>query len=120
MFLYLKVFVTIELNEKIVSSNPSGTLPVVITEEKPIPLSGDEVMAVLGEYNLPAVVSNRLVGKTFYTVHQVKETIQSEIEYLKQVTGSGSPFGLAESKTQPVSLEEINRRKDAVNKKYLS
>jgi predicted transcriptional regulator len=107
------------LNENIVSSNQQGTLPVKITEETPIPLSSDEVTAVLGEYRLPAVVSTRLVGKTFYTVHQVKESIQSEIEYLKQVTGSGSPFGLSESKPKPVSLEEINRRKDAVNKKYL-
>lgn len=92
-------------------------------ENEPVAVSLERVQELLAETRLPEPAKAKLVKLSFQTEDAVKEAVQSEIAYLKEITASGKPFAMGETaapKTQTVDMAEVERRKDAVNKKYLA
>jgi hypothetical protein len=54
--------------------------------------------------------------------YDLKTAVTSEINYIKAITGSGKvpPGSGGGAAVQEVGLEEVNKRKAAVNAKYLN
>lgn len=95
--------------------------PVVIHEEQPKVLAAEEVKKLLETSNLPEVSRARLGEATYQDANELTSAIAKEREYVKLLTGSGRPFGMAESAAQkPATLEEVEKAKDAVIQKYLN
>lgn len=86
----------------------------------PIALAEADVKAAIEK--LPAPVQKRLAGRQYADAAALKEAIESEIAYLKEVTSSGKPFQVeaAPASDAPARpLAEVNKTKDAINKKFL-
>ena len=96
----------------------------VIIKEQEVdeePLAAEVVKEVLAASNLPKPSLKRLSEGTYEDTEALEAAIAYEVSYIKELSGSGKPFGLSESDNEPkpVSVEELNTRKDEVNKKYL-
>jgi len=85
------------------------------------PLTDEQAKEVLAASNLPKPSLKRLSEATYKTNEDLEAAIAIEIQYVKELTGSGKPTGLAEGNNgpKPVDLGEVDKRKDEVNKKYL-
>ena len=97
------------------------TAPIEIRETEPV-LEQDKVKTMLLASRLPVQAQERLGETAYRDIEQLQAAIASEKEYIKSITGSGEPFGLSESETptpKPVDMSEIEKRKDAINKKHL-
>ncbi len=94
----------------------------VKTEEvKIVYLDEETVSTILGSATLPKVVKTRLSERDYLDQEAVEEAIKAERTYLREASGSGKVKDLGESKSvaQTKTLEEVNARRDAVNKKFL-
>ena len=85
---------------------------VAISEDEeptpPDPLSKESVTARLGETNLPKASKARL-SEVDYADEEVLETaVKAEIAYVKELTGSGQPFGMNSEppKQEPLTEDE--------------
>ena len=101
--------------------------PVTLQEEQkaappapaPVVLSEAEVNAALSKTRLPPIMQKALKATQYESADKLSEAIKAAVEELKESLGSGRPVAQPVTQSAPVALEEINKRKDAVNKKYL-
>jgi hypothetical protein len=120
------------------SSTPEAELPATISEDgtaepvaaavtetvtEPVQLERSVIAAELSKTNLPAASVTSLVLRDFSSLEELAQAISSEVERIKQVTGSGRPFALGESAaaktaTQPVTRALVEASVDAVNSRY--
>jgi hypothetical protein len=95
------------------------------TAPEPTRLSEVEVTSLLeAEKRLPAISRVRLAEGQYPTTEDVNKAILKELEYLKEVLGSGQPFALGASspaiQLTPAEREaKVAEALDRVNKKYL-
>jgi len=114
------------VTETVESDSPVADSVVIHESEpepEPIPLTPETVSAFLSATRLPTISRERLSRQVFYTESALAEAVEEEIEYIKEVAKSGEPFGLSENHAnskKAVDLAEVERLKDAVNRKYLS
>jgi hypothetical protein len=100
--------------------NAPAPEPVKITEAAPAVLAAAEAVKLLTEANLPEPARVRLEGMTWKDAKELQEAVAKEREYIKQLTGSGRPFGMAESAPKPENTAElVEKRKDEVISKYM-
>jgi hypothetical protein len=59
-------------------------------------LEGEQVQALLSETNLPAAAKTKVAGMEFRSEDEARTAIQAEIDYVKELTGSGDVFALGE------------------------
>jgi hypothetical protein len=99
-----------------------ATEDVTISEDTPAEarLSEADVAQILETSNLPDATIKLLTRATYADADELGAAIAEQHELLK-AAGSGRPFGDGKPTTarQPVSLEEIEERKDKVNQKFL-
>ena len=89
-------------------------------EEEVTAISGEIVESVLAATNLPDASKKRLSEGQYDTKDTLNTVIAAEIDYVKELIGSGKPKNLSESnEPKPVSAEEIGKLKDEVNLKHL-
>ncbi|MEZ4591835.1 MAG: hypothetical protein R3D55_11945 [Chloroflexota bacterium] len=88
---------------------------------KPTPLSEAAVGDILSETHLPEPSKARIREQQWLSEYDLKTAVTAEIGYIKAITGSGKvPAGSGgEAPVQEADLEEVNKRKDAVNAKFL-
>ena len=77
----------------------------------PEPLSDERVTERLGETNLPKASRKRL-SVEYADEESLEEAVKAEIEYVKQITGSGEPFGMdgGPQEQEPLTEEEQRER----------
>lgn len=118
---------TMETDAAVTPIEPETTQETEViqpSESLPVSLERAAVVELLNETNLPEISKNRLLTGRYESAEEVQEVIKAEIAYIKELTGSGKVTSLGAG-SQPVnsplsvSMEEINRRKDAVNQKYI-
>jgi len=112
---------TVAVAETVVTTQETApvTEPVVIKETQPQTLTTVEVEEILKSSNLPEHAKEQLTRMTWKTATELHEAIAKEREYIKELSGSGRPFGMAETAAiKVVAFEEVEKRKDAVIEKY--
>lgn len=96
--------------------------PVEIIESEENELSVERIKEILAETKLPKHAQTRLAftGR-FLTEDDVLELAEAELAYLKEITQAGKPFGMAkgEKVVETNKLEEAERRKDEIAKKFM-
>ena len=121
-------------NVEVLPDNVEAEVPAPVAEvaEQPAPapeptrLSEAEVTTLLeAEKRLPVASRVRLAESNYINGEAVKTAITAELAYLKEVTGSGEPFGLPPTqpapKATPAQIEErATEAIDRVNNKYLN
>lgn len=98
-------------------------IPIILREaqpELPAKLAVEKVNEILGKTRLPKPALARLQEQEWADEPTLIKAIESEIAYIKELTGSGKPFGMGEtaaSETTRMSesermkaLEDIDRR----------
>lgn len=87
----------------------------------PAPLSEAAVSDILNVAHLPEASKARIREQQWLSEYDLKTAVTAEINYIKAITGSGKvPAGSGgEAPVQEADLEEVNKRKDAVNAKFL-
>jgi len=69
--------------------------------EKEVPevtmLEGEQIQALLSETNLPAAAKTRVAESEYHSEDEVRTAIQAEVDYVKELTGSGEVFDQGES-----------------------
>ena len=86
----------------------------------PEPLSDEKMTERLGETNLPKMAKARLSEVEYADEDALDEAIKAEIAYVKELTGSGEPFGMSggpqvqEPLTEEEKRERFNKRMDEV------
>lgn len=90
-------------------------------EQKPEPtyLAKETVTELLEASKMPQRAQNKLAEADYLDEKAVKAAVKAEREYLQEITGAGKPVGMGKTEPKKVDLEEIERRKDDVNAKYL-
>ena len=85
----------------------------------PVVLSEAEVDEALNKTRLPPIVRKAIKATQYENADKLTEAIKAATDELKEALGSGRPVAQpATQEAAPVPLEELNKRKDAVNKKY--
>lgn len=89
--------------------------------DAPKVLEATEVNKMLEASSLPAVSRARLAERQFADGDAVQTAIQAEIDYLKEVTGSGKPVGGFSQRTPQQSqvLAEVSEAKDKIAENFL-
>jgi len=82
------------------------------------------VHAVLAKTHLPAASVLALAVGKWETAESLTEAITAEVKRLKEISGSGRPFGLGESAAAPVSKQPVSRAAieetmDKINSKFI-
>ena len=92
----------------------------VVETNEPVFLTETEIGDVIGGYRLPVVAKERLSGKKYQSIGELQEAIDSELQYIKELTGSGKPFaGQATRLTgKSASLKEVKELQTDVNKRW--
>ena len=121
-------------DEKIIGVTPTQVEPtpapvaevaVTPTPAVPVTLSEAEVSTLLeAEKRLPAASRVRLAESKYPDGEAVTAAIVKELAYLKELTGSGQPFGLGAAQPAPKPTRAETEAKvaealDRVNQKYL-
>ncbi|MBU0846846.1 hypothetical protein KKH23_06605, partial [Patescibacteria group bacterium] len=90
-------------------------------EPKPEPtyLAKETVAELLEASKMPKAAQAKLVEGNYLDEEAVKAAVKAERAYLQEITGAGKPIGMGKSEPPKVDLEEIERKKDNVNAKYL-
>jgi len=110
--------------EAVVEKQEKETEPVVIQEgtvediPEPTYLTESEVGDVLRE-SYHAAIAPRLEGQQFETVEAVHEAAQRELNFVKEITGSGKPVNFGSQPPRTLTLDEIAERQQRVNIKFL-
>ena len=90
-------------------------------ETPPEPLVDPErVQEIVGESNLPKASKARLSEGEYADEGSVKEAIKAEIAYIKEVTGSGKPFGQGAADAPPEHKPRTVEEADADFKRILA
>lgn len=96
-----------------------------IEEDTPAPtlLSREEIQAALKKTNLPSASILELAFGEYDSIDALNAVIGAEIKRIKEISGSGRPFGLGENAApdtanQPVSRQSINETMDAINSRF--
>jgi hypothetical protein len=81
-------------------------------------LEGEQIQALLSETNLPSAAKNRVAEKEYRSEDEAKTAIQAEVDYVKEITGSGAVFDQGPS-TPPdekavMSESEFNKRYNTI------
>jgi uncharacterized protein YdaT len=102
--------------------------PVVISEDGEEPteteakeLSEAEVKAILDESNLPEATKKRLIAGKYAGKDALKAAVKAEVEYLKEVTGSGKVSGLGAGEApdeKPMSETERLKKVNAAFERH--
>jgi hypothetical protein len=81
----------------------------------------DEVRQLVENSKLPETAQKRLMLAEYETEEAVQAAIQQELGYIKEITGSGQVFGMAENKPveHTMSMAEKEANMDKINKKYI-
>jgi hypothetical protein len=91
------------------------------TTEQETWLSEDAVASILAEAKLPDQAKARLAGMQYSDEGALKEAVQAEADYVKELTKAGQPVvpqsTIAQSK--PVTLAEREAAMSAVNQRWL-
>lgn len=105
-----------KLEEAVLKEGGSSDAPAT-----PTPLSEAAVSDILSAAHLPEASKARIREQQWLNEYELKTAVTAEIDYIKAITGSGKvPAGSGgEAPVQEVGLEEVNKRKDAVNAKFL-
>jgi hypothetical protein len=84
-------------------------------------LEREEVIQHLREAKLSGPAIELLTKIDYPSMEELDDVINSFKQALKESTGSGKPFGNSQkpSSEKTVSVEEIEKRKDEINKKWL-
>ena len=109
----------------------TSTEPVVVQETQPEPtpaapvpsamLPMERVNEILTGSRLPRPAQARMGEKQWVDEPTLIQAIESEIAYIKEITGSGKPFGLGESAAaQPTRMSEADRQAafDEVDRRF--
>ena len=111
------------VEEKVVEEQETVTEPVEETEEvEETWLSENAVTSILSEAKLPEKAKTRLAEKQYSDEGMLKAAVQKEADYIKEITGAGSPVivaGKPVTEQKTVTLAERNAAKSAVNKMWL-
>lgn len=91
---------------------------------EPASLEPKAVKDELAKSTLPEASQERLAGGKYANLSELQKAIETEIAYVKQLTGSGKPFGMGEtapanSGSPAAALKELADAKDAVNEKFM-
>jgi cation transport regulator len=93
-------------------------------DEPELPLGVGKVKEILAETELPKYAQTRLAySGRFMSEEEIKEVAEAELEYIKNVTRSGKPFGL--DKKEPKKQEqdkfaEAEKRKDEMIANFMN
>jgi len=96
-----------------------------VTTEQPVEetwLSEDAVTSILAEAKLPEQAKARLAGVQYSDEDTLKEAVQAEADYVKELTKAGQPVvpqGQPAQAQKPVTLAEREAAKSAVNQRWL-
>lgn len=98
------------------------TLPAEETHP-PVYLGEVEIRDALSKVRLPGDTLLTLAFGKYETVQVLQDAIQAEVKRLKEVSGSGRPFGLGESAaapdtSKPVSRLSIEETMDKINSRF--
>jgi hypothetical protein len=117
--------VAIHEGEAAPEETPPATEPVAETVpavDAPVVLSREEIQAALKKTNLPAASVIELAFAEYATGEALQGAIDAEVKRIKEISGSGRPFGLGEraavQSSQAVSRTKIEETMNAVNKKF--
>lgn len=108
-------------------SEPTESTPEVATPEvaeaaapKVVHLNEAQVASILDATHLPDASKSRMREQQWLTEYDLKTAVTAEINYIKAITGSGKPPSTpGGADVKEVSLDEVERRKDAANVKFL-
>lgn len=108
-----------ELNEEEVQEEaPTQDAPPEEEVPEVTMLEGEKVTALLSETNLPSAAKERVAEREYHSEDEAKVAIQAEVEYVKELTGSGEVFDQGESEpvdSKPVMSEaEYQKQYDAI------
>jgi hypothetical protein len=104
---------------------PPAPTPAPIQETQPpaapVRLAEQDVKQILAQTNLPKAAQSRLLAEAYADDKALREAIETEIEYVKTLTGSGAPF--AQGQTTPpaptkVSEADYQKSLDAIDRRY--
>jgi len=112
-----------------VTAVAENTTPVFVQEAAPEPaapvlpvvLPVERVSEILTGTRLPKPAQARLSAQAWADETALAEAVENEIAYLKEITGSGKPFGLGESAAaQPARMSETDRLSalDEIDRRY--
>jgi hypothetical protein len=87
----------LEEKEQVQEETPTQDDPPEKKEAEVTMLEGEQVQALLSETNLPAAAKTKVAGMEFRSEDEAKTAIQAEIDYVKELTGSGNVSDLGES-----------------------
>ena len=96
---------------------PEGT--VINIEAEPTYLESTAIQEILGKSNLPQVAKDKLAKGRYQKIEEVETAVKEETEYLKEIRGSGRPFGQGNSSPQkPQTPAEYDTAISEIIKKY--
>lgn len=108
-----------QVGEQETEQEPQGEQPQAPVEE--VWLSEDDVSSILEGAKLPESAKARLSDGKYQDQDALKEAVQAEVDYIKELTGAGQPV-MPQGKTQAkaaVTLVEREATMSAVNSKWL-
>lgn len=98
---------------------PEGT--VINIEAEPTYLELTAIQEVLSKSNLPQIAKDKLAKGRYQTVSEVDAVVKGETEYLKEIRGSGRPFGQGVStpvEQHPQTIADYDTRISEIISKY--
>jgi hypothetical protein len=99
---------------------PDDPLPVVPEIDY---LESPAVQEVLNKSNLPQIAKDKLAKGRYTKLEEVEAAVKAESDYLKEIRGSGRPFGQGNSNPvdqKPKSQAEYNARIEEIIKRHKS
>ena len=122
-----KVKVIVDITEAAsvdwVTRGGAGGRAVALAESEdgaPAVLPLGEVADYLAGYNLPAAIFEKLAGGVYASLEELETARTKEIEYLKELTGSGKPFAQVGSQTNknPMTEADYDARMQKIGERY--
>ena len=108
--------------EEVQEEAPTQDAPPEETPEVTM-LEGEQVQALLSETNLPSVAKARVAEGEYRSEDEAKTAIQAEVDYVKELTGSGEVFSQGPSeppdeKREVMSEAEYRKQYNAIMVKH--
>jgi len=89
-------------------------------ETPPAMLASEKVQQIVGESKLPDASKARLSEGEYADEGSVEEAIKAEVAYIKEITGSGRPFGQGAADPPPAQTPRTAEEADADFKRILA
>lgn len=90
-----------------------------LTVEKPLSLTTGEVWAILDNSRLPQPAKVRLAEREWRDASELRDAVGAEIAYLKEITKSGMPVELGETRPREIDWKAIEERKNQAVRKLI-